>query len=143
MSMPKTAEPLAVGMELPALKKTIVQRQIDCYSGVRPRSIHTDLEWAKQKGFPRTLVQALMSTAYVSQMMVKWLGEGFVAGGAISASFIRPVYEGDTLTARAVVKSMETKGGRPHVTVECWCENQDGIKTMVGSAGGFADRLRT
>ncbi len=141
--MPKTAEALVPGMELPALKKTIRQRQIDCYSGVRPNSIHTDLEWARKKGFPRTLVQALMSTAYVSQMMVKWLGEGFVKGGTISASFIRPVYEGDTLTARAVVKSMEEAGARPRVTVECWCENQDGVKTMVGSASGFADHLRT
>ncbi len=141
--MPRTAEALAPGVELPALKKTIIQRQIDCYSGVRPKSIHTDLEWAKQKGFPRTLVQALMSTAYVSQMMVRWLGEGFVRGGTLSASFIRPVYEGDTLTARGVIRSTEEVGGRPRVTVDCWCENQDGVKTMVGSASGFADHLRT
>jgi acyl dehydratase len=140
--MPRMAEALTPGIELPALKKTIVQRQIDCYSGVRPRSIHTDLAWAQQKGFPRTLVQALMSTAYVSQMMVAWLGEGFVRGGTISASFIRPVYEGETLTARAVVKSTEEVNGRPRVTVECWCENQDGVKTLVGSASGFADHLR-
>lgn len=137
-----SAELLKAGAELPALKKTITQRQIDCYSGVRPNSIHTDLEWAKQKGFPRTLVQALMSTAYVSQMMTRWLGAGFVQGGKISASFIQPVYEGDTLTARAVVKSVEQVAGRAHVTVECWCENQQGAKTMVGSASGFADRLR-
>jgi 3-hydroxybutyryl-CoA dehydratase len=136
------AELLKVGARLPTLKKTIMQRQIDCYSGVRPNSIHTDLDWAKKKGFPRTLVQALMSTAYVSQMMVKWLGAGFVQGGKISATFIQPVYEGDTLTAHAVVKSVDEVGGRPHVTVECWCENQDGMKTMVGSASGFTDRLR-
>ena len=140
--MPKIAE-LKAGTELPPLKKTIQQRQIDCYSGVRPNSIHTDLEWAKKKGFQRTLVQALMSTAYVSQMMMRWLGAGFVQGGQISASFIQPVYEGDTLTARAVVTSVEEVAGRPHVTVECWCENQAGAKTMVGSASGFADHLRT
>ena len=69
--MATSSELLKPGAELPALKKTIQQRQIDCYSGVRPNSIHTDLEWAKKKGFKRTLVQALMSTAYVSQMMVK------------------------------------------------------------------------
>lgn len=137
-----SADLLKVGAELPVLKKTITQRQIDCYSGVRPNSIHTDLEWAKQKGFPRTLVQALMSTAYVSQMMTRWLGAGFVQGGKISASFIQPVYEGDTLTARAVVKSVEQVSGRAHVSVECWCENQHGAKTMVGSASGFADQLR-
>lgn len=137
-----SADLLKVGAELPVLKKIITQRQIDCYSGVRPNSIHTDLEWARQKGFPRTLVQALMSTAYVSQMMTRWLGAGFVQGGKISASFIQPVYEGDTLTARAVVKSVEQVSGRAHVSVECWCENQNGAKTMVGSASGFADQLR-
>lgn len=141
MNMPSVE--LKVGAQLPVLKKTIVQRQIDCYSGVRPNSIHTDLEWAKKKGFPRTLVQALMSTAYVAQMMTRWLGAGFVQGGKISASFIQPVYEGDTLTAHAVVKSVEDVAGRSHVTVECWCENQDGAKTMVGSASGFTDHLRT
>jgi 3-hydroxybutyryl-CoA dehydratase len=141
--MPKTADALNVGSELPALKKTISQRQIDCYSGVRPKSIHTDVEWARAKGFRAPLAQALMSTAYVSQMMVRWLGTGFVEGGKISASFIKPVIVGDTLTARAVVKSMEEINGRPHVTVECWCENQDGVKTLVGSASGFADHLRT
>ena len=142
MNMPRTVE-LRAGAELPSLKKTIQQRQIDCYSGVRPNSIHTDLEWAQKKGFPRTLVQALMSTAYVSQMMVTWLGAGFVQGGKISASFIQPVYEGDTLTARAVIKSIEEIAGRPHVTVECWCENQNGAKTLVGSASGFTDHLRS
>jgi acyl dehydratase len=142
MNMPGTANALEAGTELPPLRKTISQRQIDCYSGVRPKSIHTDVEWAKQKGFPAPLAQALMSTAYVSQMMVSWLGAGFVKGGKISASFIKPVIVGDTLTARAVIKSCEEVGGRPHVTVECWCENQHGVKTLVGSASGFADHLR-
>jgi acyl dehydratase len=140
--MPAITEVPAVGSELPPLKKTISQRQIDCYSGVRPKSIHTDVAWAKQKGFPAPLAQALMSTAYVSQMMVLWLGAGFVRGGKISASFIKPVIVGDTLTARAVIKSREEVDSRAHVTVECWCENQHGIKTMVGSASGFADQLR-
>ena len=140
--MPASANALEVGSELPPLKKTISQRQIDCYSGVRPKSIHTDVAWAKQKGFRAPLAQALMSTAYVSQMMVRWLGTGFVKGGRISASFIKPVIVGETLTARAVIKSKEDVGGRPHVSVECWCENQDGVKTLVGSASGFADNLR-
>ena len=43
----------------------------------------------------------------------------------------------------AVIKSREEENGRPRVTVECWCENQHGVKTLVGSASGFADQLRT
>ena len=139
--MPNTAS-VTVGTKLPPLKKTINQRQIDCYSGVRPKSIHTDVEWAKKKGFRAPLAQALMSTAYVSQMMVTWLGEGFIRGGKISASFIKPVIVGDTLTAHAAVTAVDDVEGRPRVTVECWCENQDGEKTVVGSASGFADRVR-
>lgn len=134
---PQTVRRLAIGEELPPLTKTIVQRQIDCFSGVRPHSIHTDPEWARQKGFRAPLVQAMMSTAYVSQMMMQYAGQGFVKGGAMSVSFIKPVYAGDTLTVRGRVKSREHQGKVTRVTVEVWCENQDGVRTMVGTASGI------
>jgi acyl dehydratase len=134
---PQAARRLALGAELPPLTKTIVQRQIDCYSGVRPRSIHTDAEWARKKGFKAPLAQAMMSTAYVSQLMMQYAGIGFVKGGAMSVSFIKPVYVGDTLTVRGRVKSREPEGRATRVTVEVWCENQDGVKTMVGTASGI------
>jgi acyl dehydratase len=130
---PRTASP-EIGAALPALTKTIQQRQIDCFSGVRPNSIHTDAEWARKKGFRAPLAQAMMSTAYVSQLMMQFAGEGFVKGGKMSVSFIKPVVVGDTLTVRGRVKSREAEGDKVRVTVEVWCENQDGVKTMVGTA---------
>ena len=133
---PGTAE-TAVGAKLPTFRKTIVQRQIDCFSGVRPNSIHTDDEWARKKGFRAPLAQAMMSTGYVSQLMVGFLGEGFVKGGKMSVAFIKPVYAGDTLTVHGTIKSRETEGNRTRVTVECWCQNEEGVKTMVGSASGL------
>ena len=134
---PQTAKYPEVGGELPPLTKTIVQRQIDCYSGVRPHSIHTDPEWAHRKGFRAPLVQAMMSTAYVSQLMMQFAGAGFVKGGRMSVSFIKPVFVDETLTVRGRVKSREAEGGGTRVTVEVWCENQDGVKTMVGTASGM------
>ena len=133
----QTAKPLEVGDTLPPLTKTIQQRQIDCYSGVRPNSIHTDPDWARKKGFRAPLAQAMMSTAYVSQLMVQFCGEGFVKGGKMSVAFIKPVIVGDTLTVHGTVKSREAEGDRTRVTVEVWCENQDGVKTMVGTASGL------
>ena len=59
---------IRIGAQLPPLTKSISQRQIDCYSGVRPRSIHTDAEWARAKGFRAPLAQGMMSTAYVSEI---------------------------------------------------------------------------
>mgnify|MGYP001312200040 FL=1 len=134
----KAADSIQIGAELAPRVKPIAQRQIDCYSGVRPKSIHTDAEWAKKKGFAAPLAQGLMSTAYVSQMMVDFLGEGFVKGGRISASFIKPVLAGDTLTMHGAVKSKDAEGAQTRVTVEFWCENQQGVKTMVGTASGLA-----
>ncbi len=132
------ASEITVGAELTPRVKPVAQRQIDCYSGVRPKSIHTDAEWAKQKGFAAPLAQGLMSTAYVSQMMVDLLGEGFVRGGRINASFIKPVLAGDTLTMHGLVKSKDAEGAHTRITVEFWCESQQGVKTMVGTASGLA-----
>ncbi len=128
---------IAVGQELPSLVKEISQRQIDAYSGVRPRSIHTDEAWARAKGFRTTLAQGMMSTAYVSEMMTKLCGAGFVKGGTISVAFTKPVYAGDRLTVRGVVKEKASENGATRIVVDVWCENQHGQKTAVGTASGL------
>lgn len=134
----RSAAAINIGDELEPRVKTIAQRQIDAYSGVRPKSIHTDAEWAKQKGFAAPLAQGLMSTAYVSQMMIDLLGEGFVRGGKINVSCIKPVLAGDTLTVHGTVKGKEAEGDKTRVTVEFWCMSQRGEKTLVGTASGLA-----
>jgi acyl dehydratase len=130
-------EAIAVGQELPVLEREPSQRRIDAYSGVRPRSIHTDEDWARQKGFRTTLAQGMMSTAYVSEMMTRFLGAGFVKGGTMSMTFVKPVYAGDRLTVRGVVKELRPESGGTRVVVEVWCQNQRGEKTAVGTASGL------
>jgi len=130
-------ETIVVGQKLPSLTKEVSQRKIDAYSGVRPRSIHTDEAWARAKGFRVPLAQGMMSTAYVSEMMTNFLGAGFVQGGSMSVTFTRPVYAGDRLTVHGVVTEMRAENGRSRVVVEVWCENQHGEKTMIGSASGL------
>src|SRR5215831_8099762 len=130
-------ETIAVGQELPTLVKEISQRQIDAYSGVRTRSIHTDEAWARKKGFRTTLAQGMMSTAYVSEMMTRLLGRGFIQGGTMSVAFIKPVYAGDRLTVHGVVREMRPESGGTRVVVDVWCENQHGEKTAAGQASGL------
>ena len=134
---PVGTDAIAIGQELPSLVKEISQRQIDAYSGVRPRSIHTDESWARAKGFRAPLAQGMMSTAYVSEMMTQLLGAGFVKGGSISVSFVKPVYVGDRLTIRGVVKDKHVENGATQVVVDVWCENQHGQKTAIGTASGW------
>src|ERR1051326_6666023 len=130
-------EAISVGQALPTLEKTIGQRKIDAYSIVRANSIHTVEAWARKKGFRAPLAQGMMSTAYVSEMMVKFLGEGFVKGGKLSMSFIQPVYAGDRLTVHGIVKEKLAEGDATRIVVEVYCENQDGQATAVGIASGL------
>ncbi len=133
-----TADAIAVGLELPVLVKTIGQRKIDAYSGVKPKSIHSDADWAKTKGFRAPLAQGMMSTAYVSELMTGLLGEGFIKGGKMAVKFIKPVYADDILRVYGTVVDKTPENGSTRVTVEVWCENQNGDKTMVGTASGLA-----
>jgi acyl dehydratase len=126
-----------VGQALPSLVKDVAQRRIDVYSGVKPRSIHSDEAWARQKGFRTCLAQGMMSTAYVSQMMVNFLGRSFASGGTMSMAFIKPVYAGDRLTVHGVIKDKQSDNGATRVVVEVWVENQHGEKTAVGHATGL------
>jgi acyl dehydratase len=130
-------QPLTVGQKLPPLEKELTQRHIDAYSGVRTRSIHTDEAWARAKGFRTTLAQGMMSTAYVSEMMTRVLGTGFVRGGTMSVAFVQPVYAGDRLTVHGVVEALRPEADATRVVVQVWCENQHGQKTAVGTASGL------
>jgi acyl dehydratase len=132
-----STDTIAIGHKLPSLVKQISQRQIDAYSGVKPRSIHSDEGWARAKGFRAPLAQGMMSTAYVSEMMTQFLGAGFVKGGTISVAFTKPVYAGDTITVHGVVKEKRDENGATRVVVEVWAENQDGARTMAGTASGL------
>ncbi|HEX6079466.1 MAG TPA: MaoC family dehydratase [Methylomirabilota bacterium] len=132
------AERIAVGQELPPLSKQPSQRRIDVYSGVRPRSIHTDPAWAEAKGFRTTLAQGMMSTAYASEMMTRLLGPGFLKGGTLSMAFLKPVYAGDRLTVHGRVQAAQPEGSANRITVEIWIENQHGVKTAAGTASGLA-----
>jgi phosphate acetyltransferase/phosphate butyryltransferase len=134
-----TRAAIAIGQALPALTKPIGQRKIDAFSGVRPNYIHSDEAFARSKGFRAPLAQAMMSTAYVSEMMTRFVGAGYVKGGTLSMTFIKPVLAGDTLSVHGVVKETRPEGARTRVVVEVWCVNQAGDKTAVGTASGLVD----
>ncbi len=126
------------GMALPALSRTLQQRQIDIYSGIRPFSIHTDEDWARRKGFATTIAQGMMSTAYISTLMTHAVGAGFVEGGTMDAKFLRPVLCGDTLEVTGSVAGFSRDDdGRVRAHVTAAAVNQRGEQTMAGMASGI------
>jgi acyl dehydratase len=71
--------------------------------------------------------------------MTRFAGAGFVKGGTMAMTFIKPVFAGDTLTVRGIVKEKRPEGERTRVIVEVWCENQHGETTAVGTASGLLE----
>lgn len=125
------------GMALPSLSRTLHQRQLDIYSGIRPYSIHSDEAWAREKGFATTIAQGMMSTAYISTIMTTAVGEGFVEGGTMDAKFLKPVLCGDTLDVTGTVAGfMRDVDGRARCHASFAAHNQRGEQTMVGVASG-------
>lgn len=130
---------IEAGQTLGPLVRTITQRRIDAYSGVRPRSIHTDEEWARHKGFPTTIAQGMMTTAYVSTLMTGAVGAGFVAGGGMDVRFLRPVMCGDTVTVTGTVVGFGRQPeGAVRVHVDVAGHNQRGEQTTAGTASALA-----
>ncbi|MDH4147315.1 MAG: MaoC/PaaZ C-terminal domain-containing protein [Acidimicrobiia bacterium] len=136
-SAPGRSGTLGVGQRLGPVARTLEQRQIDIYSGVKPGSIHTDESWARAKGFPTTIAQGMMSTAYVSALMTAALGAGFVEGGRMDVRFLRPVLRGDRLVVSGEVVGFERDGGQLRAHLEVAVHNQDGAQTLGGTASGL------
>ncbi len=123
-------------MEPDPVKKTITMGKMARYSGAG--NIHSDEETARERGLGGALAQGGQLVGYLNEMMLKALGPGFLSGGEISVTFIRPVRPGDEVTARATQKAAASENGRKRVEFEIWLENQNGEKCVVGTAAGFA-----
>lgn len=130
---------LEVGQRLGPVSRTLVQRQIDIYSGVKPGSIHTDESWAHAKGFRTTIAQGMMSTAYVSALLTGAIGEGFVVGGRMDVRFLQPVHCGDTLTVSAALTGFSREADRIRAHLDVAVHNQDGARTLAGTASALTD----
>ena len=127
-------------MEFPRLSKVITAEKMARYSG--GGNIHSDDVKAKASGLGGAIVQGGQLVGYLDEMMVRLLGEGFLRGGEISVTFIKPARPGDTLTTHGNVTATATVDGRERVECEVWLENQLGEKLTVGTASGFVPASR-
>jgi acyl dehydratase len=74
-----------------------------------------------------------MSVAFAAESLRKFFGaEVFNHTGTVNLKYLRPVKEGDTLTVGGAVNSRQTVDNGTLVTVDLYCENQNGDKTAVG-----------
>ena len=128
------------GETLPVITKHITQETINRFEacGILNRAnIHNDPELAARRlGTTYAIASGRMSIAFCTEAMRKFIGaEDFHRSGNVNLKFLRPVKDGDTVTVHGVVNSRAPQDdGGTLVTVDVYCENQNGDKTAVGQA---------
>jgi hypothetical protein len=135
---PRPPFPTATGPELPQLEKSVDARRCWMFSGPG-RNYHTDAEAARQLGFPNIVVQGMMSTCFVSQVMQDHFGLGWLRGGKMSLKLTNVLWVDESVRARAKVREELPEGVATRVHCDVWVEKRDGTKVALGDASALRD----
>lgn len=111
MSIPDGTSPETAVLNLP----TPITRVAINSATASENRIHSDEE-ARRLGYRAALVPGVTLYAYLTQLAVPAFGADWLARGAVSVRFLRPVYEGETVTCTASVAEYE---GHPALRLTC------------------------
>ena len=128
-----------IGSVLPSISKKLTLEQMFVFSFGVP-NIHTDRAIASESGLSAPIAQGLMSTGYLSQLLVDFFGIDWFESGWTSHAFVKPVSAGDTITVHGVIQESRAEANGTRLVLEVWCRNQAGDLTTVGSASALVSR---
>ncbi len=128
---------IAPGQQIPSVTKAVTQDTINQFEdcGILDRqNIHNDPELAQQRlGTTYPIASGRMSVAFATESLRRFFGpEVFNHTGSVNLKFLRPVKGGDTITVTGEVFAQQEADDGTHVTVNLYCENQNGDRTAVG-----------
>lgn len=126
-------ESFTVG-EAETFSKTITEADILAFAGVSGDTypLHLDAEYAKTTRFKQRIAHGMLSASLLSTVNAYLLG---TPGGLYleqSVRFRRPVFIGDTLTARTEITSIDAAARRLHCATTVI--NQNGKLVIDGAA---------
>ena len=130
--------PTAEGPDLASVEKVIDERRCWMFSGPGA-NYHTDREAAKKLGFPNIVVQGMMSTCFVSQVMQDHFGMGWLRGGRMSVKLTNVLWVDETVRAHARIRDETREGMKTRVHCDVWVEKTDGTRVILGDASALAD----
>jgi hypothetical protein len=96
--------------------------------------LHTDPETARRAGYPRPVIQGLLSASHLTQLLLDYYGARVTAGSKLALSFIAPVMVGSTLSSYATVRRQLEVDGRPVSELSLLTQDQDQRLVTVGYA---------
>jgi acyl dehydratase len=134
---PRAPFPAATGPDLPPLEKVVDERRCWMFSGPG-KNYHTDREQARNLGFPNIVVQGMMSTCFVHQLMQDRFGRGWVIGGRMSLKLTNVLWVDERVAVRGKIRDEQPEGTRTRVACDVWAEKVDGTRIAIGEASALA-----
>jgi len=117
-----------------SLTKTFSDADVRAFADISgdKNPIHLDDDYAEQTRFKQRLVHGMLTSGLISAVLGMQLpGPGSVYIRQI-INFRAPVFINETITATVTVSKVRT--GKPIITLETVCKNQDDIIVLDGEA---------
>ena len=116
------------------VSKTIADEDVRAFAELTGdrNPVHLDEEYAASTRFGRRIAHGMLGASLISAVLANELpGRGTVYLSQ-TLRFTAPVFLGDTVTARVVVK--QVREDKPIVTLETVCTNERGGRVVEGEA---------
>ena len=110
---------VAVGEELPALRRVVTREDVRAYAeaGGDPNPLHQDDDVARSVGFPGIIAHGMFSMGHLGACVVAWAGSA-EAVVRITAAFRAPVFMGEEIVAGGRVRALDPAART--ATLETW-----------------------
>jgi acyl dehydratase len=139
--MPVRAGDIAVGDHREVvLVDDLTRTQIVQYAGASGdfNPLHTDDVFATQvAGYPGVFAHGMLTMGMTARVLTDWVGDGRLLRYGVR--FLKQVWPGDTLTARAEVTAVRDGDGQPVADFEIVTRNQAGDEVLSGTASARLD----
>jgi len=116
------------------MRKTIADEDVRAFAELTGdrNPVHLDEEYAAGTRFGRRVAHGMLGASLISAVLANELpGRGTVYLSQ-TLRFTAPVFLGDTVTARVVVR--QVREDKPVVTLETVCTNERGERVVEGEA---------
>jgi acyl dehydratase len=117
------------------LVDNLTRTQIVQYAGASGdfNPLHTDEVFAtKVAGFPSVFAHGMLTMGMTARILTDWVGDGRLL--RYKARFLKQVWPGDTLTARAEITALHDLDAEPVADIEVVTRNQNGDEVLTATA---------
>jgi acyl dehydratase len=118
----------------------LTRTQIVQYAGASGdfNPLHTDEVFATQvAGYPTVFAHGMLTMGMSGRVLTDWVGDGRLLRYGVR--FVKQVWPGDSLTARAEITAVREGDGGPVADFDLVTRNQAGETVLTGSATARLD----